>query len=260
MSRNQDDCRKRSTTRIAVVTGASKGIGRIIALELAQHGMKVIVGYHTNKSGAVETCRLITLKGGEAEIFAADLRNEQQVEQLMCSPSDFFGDKADVLINNAAISKSGPLNSLSASDWSDVLAVDLVGVGLCIRYFASQCVNQQGDVINIASTAGFAPLPRSPHYAAAKGGLIAMTRELALELAPTIRVNAIAPGFVDSIDSSEGRGRRFLLDQIPLGRLVHPGEIARIARFMLTDDLSITGHTIVIDGGWSLNHVGGSPS
>lgn len=184
--------------------------------------------------------------------FRADIRSEEDIAKLLACPEECCGRPADVLVNNAGISRRGGVLNATAKEWNDVVLTDLVGPGLCVKYFAQQLQGRSGSVVNIASTAGLFPLAHSPHYVAAKGGVIAMTRAMAIELAPAIRVNAIAPGFVGT--------RKHLLDlqrvsetvrQIPLGRLVRPSEIARAVLFLVDGRVAITGQTIVVDGGWT---------
>jgi len=163
-------------------------------------------------------------------------------------PKECWERPACVLINNAGISRPG----LTAAEWRDIVLTDLMGPGLCVQHFAERLQHCPGTVVNIASTAGLAPLARAPHYVGAKGGIIAMTKEMAIELGPRIRVNAIAPGLIATRKHrAEMRQLAETIKRMPIRRLIRPAEIARTVLFLLDRRVGITGQTIVVDGGWT---------
>jgi 3-oxoacyl-[acyl-carrier protein] reductase len=239
--------------RVALVTGGSRGIGRAIALDLAAAGAKVGVGFNSDPGAAGETVRLLHGLGGEAVAIRASVADEAAVRAMCREVKTRFG-RLDVLVNNAGITEDGFALMMSTKKWEKVLSVNLTGSFLCSREAMSLMASAKtGCVVNIASVSGFSPPPGQANYAAAKGGVIALTKALAREGAQyNIRVNAVAPGFIetDMTRNLAGTGLRRFVENIPLGRVGRPEEVAKVVTFLATDDASyINGQVIVVDGG-----------
>lgn len=238
--------------KVALVTGASKGIGRAIALELAGEGAHVAVNYHHDEAGARQTAEAIEAMGRKAMLVKADVTHEGEVEgmiELVTGAWQGF----DVLVNNAGVVNRGGLLDVSSAMWDEVVDVNLKGVFLCaqsaVRWMKPQ---GHGVIVNIASMRGVEGGSTSPHYAAAKAGVIALTKTIAREFAPIIRCNAVAPGYVETriqADLSPEK-RRAIEQSTPLKRIGDPGEIGRVVAFLASDDAAfMTGQTLVVDGG-----------
>ncbi len=241
--------------RTALVTGAGRGIGRAIALALAEQGVRVGVHFGRSEAGAREVAAAVRALGGEVELFRADLADPEAVGRLFGDVEARFG-RLDILVNNAAVFTRTPALELSAGEWRHILDVNLSAVFFCCQAAARlMLVRPEGGVIvNLASGGGLHPRPGydlSAAYAASKAGVIMLTRRLALEWAPRIRVNAVAPGIIDSKPRpmrAEVRDRFARL--IPLGRVGTPEEVATVVVFLASDEARyITGQTIVVDGG-----------
>lgn len=243
-------------TLIAVVTGGSRGIGRAICHTLGRAGIRVIVGCRENVELARQVCDEIERDGGSAVPFLADISNPQGAEALLQAPLHAFGKPANILVNNAGICSPGNLHTITDEDWQQVMATNLLGPWWTTRAFARLLEGQEGDIINIASTAATAPLGRSHHYVASKAALLGITKSLALELAPTIRVNAVVPGYVATERHKSGpvEDQGNILDRTPLGCIIEPSEIANAVSYFVTMQHHATGTALVVDGGWSINH------
>lgn len=244
--------------KIAFITGARRGMGKADALELAKCGAKVVV---TDIS--LEDCQKvveeINKEGGEALAFKVDVTNKKEIEEAVEGTVKKFG-RLDILVNNAGIAQFKPFLDLTEEEWDKTLDINLKGQFLCAKACAKEMVkNKYGRIINIASVAsgqvgiGF---PNIAHYCASKGGIVAMTEALALELAPHgITVNVIAPGMIETpmIDPVKQDRESFegILKRIPLGRVGKPEEVSKLVAFLASDDSSyMTGSMVVIDGGW----------
>ena len=248
--------------KAALVTGGSRGIGRAISIALGASGIPVFVNYKSGSASAADVCRAIRDGGGAAEPIQADVANQKSV-QAMFSDIRSRGYWVQALVNNAGIIRDQFCAAMSADDWQDVLGVNLDGAFYCVREAAaSMMARRSGQIINIASVGGLRSRPGQANYAAAKAGMIAMTRTLALELGRyNIRVNAIAPGFIDTDMlrgmSADARTKApldaALKKLIPLGRFGSAEEVAQCAAFLASPAASyITGHVLVIDGGLSV--------
>lgn len=236
--------------KVAVVIGASRGIGRAIAMALGVAGAEVIVGCHEQLSHAKFVCKEIEERGGRAFAVSADITQPDEIAFLFDEVERVFGRSANILINSAGFCPPGYLTDISEEAWASVLDINLGGPWRCTAEFTRRFDSECGHVVNISSTAAFSPYPRSHHYVAAKAGLIGITRSLALELAPRIRVNAIAPGYVLTERHREDAERcTAMAKETPLGRLVRPEEIAGICLLLISSDAPITGQVIVVDGG-----------
>jgi 3-oxoacyl-[acyl-carrier protein] reductase len=238
--------------RVAIVTGASRGIGRGIALALADEGANVAVNFAQSRPEAEQVVAEVSSKGVRALLVQADVSTSGEVNRMVDTVLGDLG-RLDILVNNAGIALRSNLWQLTEEMWDRVLAVNLKGVFLCSKAAAGPMVRRgSGRIVNISSMRAVAGSPSSMHYAAAKAGVIALTKCLAQELAPTVRVNAIAPGFIET-DLHAGMTeatRREIVAGIPLKRFGLPEDVARTAVFLASDDSDfMTGHTLMVDGG-----------
>lgn len=241
--------------RTAIVTGASRGIGRAIALELARRGARVVVNYRASAEAAAEVVAAITSGGGAATAIAADVGDEQAVQRLVAQTLERYGS-VDILVNNAGIVRDQFVLRMSAAEWESVLKTNLYGAFHCCKLVARPMMRQQrGRIINIASIAGLIGRAKETNYAASKAGLIGLTKALARELAGwKITVNAVAPGLIQTELSGatppEELGR-VVETMIPLGRIGTPEDVAPAVAFLASDDAAyITGQTLNVDGGF----------
>jgi 3-oxoacyl-[acyl-carrier protein] reductase len=239
--------------KVALVTGASRGIGREIALELARQGANVAVNYAGSESKANEVVDEIKAIGKEAFVIKCDVSNSDEVAAMVKETVDRFG-KLDILVNNAGITKDNLLMRMKEEEWDDVININLKGVFLCTKAVTRQMMKQRvGRIINITSVVGVSGNPGQANYVAAKSGVIGLTKTTAKELASrNITVNAIAPGFIttDMTDKLSDEVKDEMLKQIPLARLGEPKDIAKMTAFLASDDASyITGQTVHINGG-----------
>jgi len=238
--------------KVAIVTGSSRGIGRAIALELASRGAKVVVNCKENVEKANAVVEKIKKNNGNAFMVQADVSDEEQVKELIQKTVQQFG-KVDILVNNAGVCNPSPLEEKTAYDWIETLNCNTVGVFLCSKEAVIQMKKQKrGIIVNIASNLGFLPYSQLAAYCASKAGVISITQTFAKEYGPGIRVNAVAPGRINteiSLKASPERVRSYN-ETTPLGRSGEPEEIAKVVAFLVSDDSSyITGETIIADGG-----------
>jgi 3-oxoacyl-[acyl-carrier protein] reductase len=240
--------------KVAVITGASRGIGKAAALLLAKAGCNVIVNYNSNKTAALEVVSETGKFGVKAGAFRADVGSKNQIERMIDYAIDEFG-KIDILVNNAGIWKYAAIEKMTEEQLRETMQLNLDGIFYTITATVPHMIERKsGNIINISSTAGQRGEPFHSHYAASKGALISLTKSLAVELAPhNIRVNCVAPGWVDtdmSHASLIGEDREKILGTIPLGRAGTAEELAGSILF-LASDLStyITGEIINVNGG-----------
>lgn len=237
--------------QVAVVTGASRGIGRAIALALAAAGAKVAVNYARSSQAADEVVEKITAAGGEAIALQADVAQADQVDSLIGAVLERWG-RVDILVNNAGITRDTLLLRMKPEDWQAVIDLNLTGVFLCTKAVSKLMLKQRsGRIINIASVSGQMGNPGQSNYSAAKAGVIGFTKSVAKELASRgVTVNAVAPGFI-STDMTHDLNSDEILKFIPLGRYGQPDDVAGMVRFLAADPAAayITGQTFNVDGG-----------
>ncbi|BAQ10483.1 3-ketoacyl-acp reductase [Bacillus sp. OxB-1] len=239
--------------KAAIVTGASRGIGREIALLLGKEGARVAVNYSGSKEKADEVVGLIREAGGEAFAIQADVSDADSVKNMIDETLKTFGS-IDILVNNAGITKDNLLMRMKEDEWDDVININMKGVFLCTKGVTRQMMKQRaGKIVNVASIVGVSGNPGQANYVAAKAGVIGFTKTAAKELASrNINVNAVAPGFIttDMTEVLTDEVKEQMLSVIPLGKLGSPQDVARSVLFLLSDDAAyITGQTIHVDGG-----------
>jgi 3-oxoacyl-[acyl-carrier protein] reductase len=245
---------KRFENKTVIVTGASRGIGRAIALEFGKEGANVVVNFFKEKEKAEEVASQTESLGGHALIYQADVSKEDQVQKMVAATVEKFG-RVDVLVNNAGIVTDKPFSEKTVEDWQKTIAVDLIGPFICAKAVIPIMQKQKwGRIINISSTNGIdTTAPESIDYDAAKAGLISMTRNLAEALAPHILVNSIAPGWVNT-DMNSLLSSEFIAEEtarIARKKFATPEEIARPVLFLASEDANnITGQTLKVDGGY----------
>jgi 3-oxoacyl-[acyl-carrier protein] reductase len=247
----EDFMSERLKDQVALVTGASRGIGRAIALALAAEGASVVVNYTSSQDAAQALVETIVKAGGKALAIKADVAQPEQVEALVKETLAQLG-RIDILVNNAGITRDTLLLRMKLEDWQAVINLNLTGVFLCTQAVSKSMLKQRsGKIINIASVAGQMGNPGQANYSAAKAGVIGLTKTLAKEFASRgITVNAVAPGFIET-DMTEGLKAEEILKIIPLGRYGKPEEIAGMVAFLASDPAAnyITGQIFNVDGG-----------
>ncbi|MGL5835877.1 MAG: 3-oxoacyl-[acyl-carrier-protein] reductase [Waterburya sp.] len=237
--------------KVAVVTGASRGIGKAAALALATQGAKVVVNYARSSEAAEALAQEINAAGGEAVARQADVSKSAEVDNLIKQTLNMFG-RIDVLVNNAGITKDTLLLRMKPEQWQAVIDLNLTGVFLCTKAVSKTMLKQRsGRIINIASVAGQMGNPGQANYSAAKAGVIGFTKTVAKELANRgVTVNAVAPGFIET-DMTHDLQSEEIIKLIPLGRYGKPEEVAGTIRFLAADPAAayITGQVFNVDGG-----------
>jgi 3-oxoacyl-[acyl-carrier protein] reductase len=239
--------------KTALVTGASRGIGREIALELARQGADVVVNYAGSEAKAYEVVEEIKSIGREAIAIQCDVSNNESVTNMIKETIDHF-KKIDILVNNAGITRDNLLMRMKEDEWDDVININLKGVFLCTKAVTRQMMKQRyGRIINISSVVGASGNPGQANYVAAKAGVIGLTKTSAKELASRgITVNAVAPGFIttEMTDQLTEDIQNEMLKMIPLAQFGEPKDIAHSVVFLASDDSRyITGQTIHVNGG-----------
>ncbi len=246
--------------KFVLVTGASQGIGHALAVGLAAHGAAVGINYKTNRQGAEQTLRRIEEAGGRGTIFQADISEKSQAEKMVHRFVERYG-QIDALVNNAGRTRFGPFLEVTEEDWLDVVNTNLKGT-----YFASAAAvghmqggHKQngggGSIVNVSSCAASLMVPFHSVYTMSKGGVEALTRQLAVELAPRVRVNCISPA-PTSTDRNRGYDPHY--DEhwgaiIPMQRVAQPEDMVGVVAFLASEQAAfITGQVIQVDGGWTL--------
>ena len=239
-------------SKVAIVTGASKGIGAAIALQLAQEGYQLVINYNGNQQKA-EAVKVLCEKYQTSIVVQADVSKSEDAKSLCDTALETFG-RIDVLVNNAGITKDNLLLRMSESDFDDVLSTNLKGTFLMCKNVSKIMMKQRsGSIINISSVVGITGNAGQANYAASKAGIIGLTKSLAKEFASrNIRVNAVAPGFIQS-DMTDKLDQEIIANlsaQIPMKRLGDPQDIANTVAFLVSEKSSyLTGQVICVDGG-----------
>lgn len=241
------------TDKVALVTGASRGIGRAIALLMAKQGADVVVNYSGSEGAAQETVDAILAMGRKAIKIKANVGNAEEVAAMVDEAHTTFG-RIDILVNNAGITRDGLLMRMKDRDWDDVININLKGVYLMTKAVSKIMMKQRsGKIVNMTSVVGVTGNAGQANYSASKAGVIGFTKTCAKELASRgITVNAIAPGFIhtDMTDVLPDKVKDAMVHTIPLGRMAEPDEVAAVAAFLVSDMSSyITGQVINVDGG-----------
>jgi len=240
--------------KVAIVTGGTRGIGRAIVFELIQNEAKVIFTYLKNDESAGIIMDEIKELGGEAVALKADVRDYKEARRIVEETVNKFGT-VDVLVNNAGITKDKALMMMEPSEWQEVIDTNLTG------YFnmAKACIvtmlkQKSGNIVNISSIAGIVGTPRQVNYSSAKAGILGLTKSLAKEVGPyNIRVNAVAPGYIETDMTKDLKQKENLLKMIPSARFGKPADVAKVVSFLASDKACyITGQVIKVDGGLAI--------
>jgi 3-oxoacyl-[acyl-carrier protein] reductase len=246
---------KRLSGKVAVVTGASKGIGAEIALQLAAEGAAVVVNYASSKAGAERVVGEIAARGGKAVAVQADVANPADVRRLFAETKKAFG-RLDVLVNNAGVYEFAPLEAVTPEKFHRMFDLNVLGLLLTTQEAVRHLGPEGGSIINVSSVAATATPPNASVYSATKAAVDAVTRSLAKELGPRrIRVNSINPGMIETegvhaAGLAESDFRRQIEAQTPLGRIGQPQDVAPVAVFLASDESGwVTGETLYVAGG-----------
>ena len=239
--------------KTALITGASRGIGRAVALELAKAGAKIAVNYAGNKKAAEEVAGLIEAAGGQALLVQADVADSVAVDAMVKAVVEKFGS-IDILVNNAGITRDNLIMRMKEDDWDAVIHTNLKGIFNCTKLVSKLMMKQRyGRIVNMASVVGVMGNAGQSNYAAAKAGVIGFTKSMAKELASrNINVNAVAPGFIatDMTADLPEQVKSDMMKQIPLQKLGNPEDVAAAVLFLVSPGADyITGQTLHVDGG-----------
>ena len=238
--------------KVALVTGSATGVGRACAVRFAKLGYAVVVNYSKSEADARETLKQVESVGAPALLCKATVANDAQVKEMVARTANSFG-RLDVLVNNAAMTHfvaHTDLDSLTDAVWDEILQVSLKGAFYCTRAVMPLLKAAKGSVVNVSSVAGLTGLGSSIPYAASKAALNCMTQSLARAFGPDVRVNAVAPGPINSrwLAGREGQIAKYL-EQAPLGRAADPDDIADAVVYLATGTTLTTGQVLVVDGG-----------
>jgi 3-oxoacyl-[acyl-carrier protein] reductase len=242
--------------RVAVVTGGGRGIGRAVAVRLAEEGANVAISYRSNDAAAEEAAEAVRKAGVECEIFKGDVSEPDDVESLFKGVSDAFG-RTDILVNNAGITRDNLMMRMKADEFDDVLRTNLGGTYLCTRAVLRPMVRARwGRIVNVSSVVGLVGNAGQANYAASKAGIIGFTKSVAREVAQRgITANAVAPGYVETelTGSLPENVKEAIRTQVPMGRFGEAEEVAEVVAFLVGEQAGyVTGQTIAVDGGMTM--------
>ncbi len=242
--------------KVALVTGGSRGLGKAIAKELGKQGAFVFLNYNRSRGEALNARDELRGLGIRCEILQANVGKSKDVNKMFELIRNQAG-RLDILVNNAGVNRDASILEMTEEMWDDVIETNLKGTFLCSQA-AARIMQQGGAIINISSRTGIDARANGSNFCSAKAGIIMLTKCLALELGPTIRVNSVAPGFVltdevvERFQLDDDAERERWLSKIPLRKFAQPEDIARAVLYLVGDAGYVTGQTLVVDGGWSL--------
>jgi 3-oxoacyl-[acyl-carrier protein] reductase len=242
--------------RVALVTGGGRGIGRALAVRLAEEGANLAISYRSNDAAAGEAAEKVRGAGVEIELFKGDVSSPEDVEALFNGVSDTFG-RVDILVNNAGITRDNLMMRMKEEEFDDVLRTNLKGTYLCTRAALRPMVRARwGRIVNVSSVVGLVGNAGQANYAASKAGIIGFTKSVAREVAQRgITVNAVAPGYVETelTGSLPEKVKEQIREQVPAGRFGEPEEVAEVIAFLVGEEAGyVTGQTIAVDGGMTM--------
>jgi 3-oxoacyl-[acyl-carrier protein] reductase len=242
--------------KTAVITGATRGIGRAISLRLASSGINLILNYHKDEKAALDLAQEIETSGSKCILVQGDVSRSAEAQRIIQSSLENF-KRLDILVNNAGINRDNLLVRMKEEEFNEVIAINLLGTFYCSKYASKIMMKARyGRIVNISSVVGIGGNIGQANYAASKAGIIGFTKSVAKELATrNITVNAIAPGFIktDMTDRLTEEQKEKILSRIPMGRLGLPEEIAHLVHFLISDEANyITGQVFRVDGGMEI--------
>lgn len=242
--------------RVAVVTGGGRGIGRAIAVRLAEEGADIAITYRSNDAEAGKTKALVEGAGKTCRVYRGDIAESDVVEAMFGEVASDFG-RVDILVNNAGITRDNIMMRMKESEFDDVISTNLKGTYLCTKAVMRQMVRARwGRIVNITSVVGLSGNPGQANYAASKAGMIGFTKSVARELAQrNITANAVAPGYVETelTGTLSEEVKDYILSQTPVGRFAKPEEVALAVGFLCGEEAGyITGQTLAVDGGMTM--------
>ena len=242
--------------RVAIVTGGGRGIGRAVAVRLAEEGANVAISYRSNDAAAEEAAEAVRAAGVECEVFKGDVASPEDVQALFKGVGDAFG-RVDILVNNAGITRDNIMMRMKEEEFDDVLRTNLGGTYLCTRAALRPMVRARwGRIVNLSSVVGLVGNAGQANYAASKAGIIGFTKSVAREVAQRgITANAVAPGYVETelTGSLPEKVKEGIRDQVPMGRFGEAEEVAEVVAFLAGEGARyVTGQTIAVDGGMTM--------
>jgi 3-oxoacyl-[acyl-carrier protein] reductase len=242
--------------RVAIVTGGGRGIGRAVALRLANEGASVAISYHSNDVSAEETAEEVQATGMKCEVFKGDVASPEDVKALFEGVGEAFG-RIDILVNNAGLTRDNLMMRMKEEEFDDVISTNLKGTYLCTRAALRPMIRARwGRIVNISSVVGLVGNPGQANYAASKAGIIGFTKSVAREVAQRgITANVVAPGYVETelTGSLPEKVKDQIRDQVPAGRFGEAGEVAEVVAFLAGDGAGyVTGQTLAVDGGMTM--------
>jgi 3-oxoacyl-[acyl-carrier protein] reductase len=242
--------------RVAIVTGGGRGIGRTVAVRLAEEGANVAISYRSDDDAASEAAEAVRAAGAECEVFKGDVASPEDVQALFKGVADAFG-RLDILVNNAGITRDNLMMRMKDDEFDDVLRTNLGGTYLCTRAALRPMIRARwGRIVNVSSVVGLVGNAGQANYAASKAGIIGFTKSVAREVAQRgITANAVAPGYVETelTGSLPENVKEAIRTQVPMGRFGEAGEVAEVVAFLVGEGAGyVTGQTIAVDGGMTM--------